>query len=161
MHLDQHVARQRFLRLKYRARAHAARELSQSRAGKRVAALTLVEPVEPPQAEGETDEAMALDRRRSKRRDLDVAELIMRRIGGFNFQVPLTNVSASGCCIVLIEECEKGEDVIARFPRLEPIAGVVRWTEGTTAGVEFARPIHPAVFEMLLRRMESGESTAA
>ena len=85
----------------------------------------------------------------------------MRRIGGFNFQVPLTNVSASGCCIVLIEECEKGEDVIARFPRLEPIGGVVRWTEGTTAGVEFARPIHPAVFEMLLRRMESGESTAA
>lgn len=161
MHLDNHVAQQRFLRLRHRARAHAARELSQSKAGKRVPALTLVEPVEVPLAEAEADETITLERRQSARRTVGAAELIMRRIGGFNFQVPLVNVSTGGCRIVLIEECERGEDVIARFPRLEPLGGLVRWTEGTTAGVEFARPIHPAVFDMMLSRMESGEASAA
>ena len=161
MHLDDHVARQRLLRLKYRARAHATRELSRSKGGKRVASLSVVEPVEAPAPDAEADEAITLDRRQSARRSLERAELIMRRIGGFNFQVPLVDVSVGGCRIVLIEECVTGEDVIARFPQLEPLGGLVRWTEGTTAGVEFARPIHPAVFAMLLSRMESGDASAA
>jgi len=161
MHLDKHVARQRFMRLKYRARAHATRELSRNKGGKRVAALRLVEQVAAPVSEAQSDEAMTLDRRQSPRRSFDGAEVVMRRIGGFNFQVPLVDVSAGGCRIVLIEECDAGEDVITRFPRLEPLGGWVRWTEGTTAGLEFTRPIHPAVFDLLSSRIEAGETNSA
>jgi PilZ domain len=76
-----------------------------------------------------------------------------RRIPGVNFEVPLDNVSAGGCRIELLEECAVGEDVIARFPDLEPLGARVRWTVGFTAGLQFVRPIHPAVFGSLLERL--------
>ena len=76
-----------------------------------------------------------------------------RRIPGTNFEVPLDNVSAGGCRIEMLEECAVGEDVIARFPDLEPLGARVRWRLGFTAGLQFVRPIHPAVFGSLLERL--------
>lgn len=84
-----------------------------------------------------------------------------RRIPGTNFEVALHNVSAAGCRIEMIEECEEGEDVIARFPHLEPLGARVRWTNGPVAGLQFTRPIHPAVFGSLLERMSEGDLPSA
>lgn len=39
---------------------------------------------------------------------------------------------------------------------LEAIHGTVRWLSGRSAGVGFTCPLHPAVFELLLRRMRGG-----
>lgn len=81
------------------------------------------------------------------------AQIHARRIPGVNFEVPLDNVSSGGCRIEMLEVCEVGEDVIARFPELEPLGARVRWTMGATAGLQFTRPIHPAVFGSLLERL--------
>jgi hypothetical protein len=92
------------------------------------------------------------DRRRFSR-SLVKSELTMRRIGGFNFQVALSNLSPGGCNVELIEAADAGDSVIARFPHLEPLGSRVCWTEGCTTGVEFLAPIHPAVFDLLLSRL--------
>jgi hypothetical protein len=81
------------------------------------------------------------------------SQIHARRIPGVNFEVMLDNVSSGGCRIEMIEECEVGEDVIARFPELEPLGARVRWTMGPTVGLQFTRPIHPAVFGSLLDRL--------
>lgn len=82
------------------------------------------------------------------------SEIIVRRIGGFNFEVALRDMSAHGCQIELIEACEVGDAIIARFPQLEPLGSRVCWTRGTTTGIEFQTKIHPAVFDHLLGRLD-------
>ena len=116
--------------------------------------------IEPPAAEEPEEKMMVLDRRRATRSALTGPELLVRRIGGFNFQAGLKDVSTDGCRVELIEECEAGEDIIARFPQLEPLGAWVRWTQGRTCGVEFMRPIHPAVFKFLLTRLGEHPSAA-
>ena len=82
------------------------------------------------------------------------SEMIVRRIGGFNFEVALRDVSAHGCQVELIEACEVGDAIIARFPQLEPLGSRVCWTRGTTTGIEFQTKIHPAVFDHLLGKLK-------
>jgi hypothetical protein len=92
------------------------------------------------------------ERRRFGRVSLP-SEIIVRRIGGFNFQVALKDISSGGCRVEMVEPCELGDPVIARLPELEPLGSRVCWGEGTITGVQFLRPIHPAVFDALLARM--------
>jgi hypothetical protein len=88
------------------------------------------------------------------------SEVSMRRIGGFNFQVALTNLSAGGCSVELLEAAEAGETAIARFPQLEPLGSRVCWTRGRATGVEFLTPIHPAVLDLLMSRLPAGRHRA-
>lgn len=163
MRLTTYMAGQRLLRLRQRARVSATRDGPRefndadplSKLSPRVGPAE-VEPVE--EVRGEP---LTVDRRCSKRCALEHSDVIVRRIGGFNFQVGLKDVSARGCRVELIEEFERGEDVITRFPRLEPLGASVRWTQGTTAGIEFMRTIHPAVFHALLAHLIDGERSAA
>jgi hypothetical protein len=48
--------------------------------------------------------------------------------------------------------------VIARFAQLEPLSARVCWTRDSQAGLQFARALHPAVFDMLLTRLSGGET---
>lgn len=82
------------------------------------------------------------------------SEIVVRRIGGFNFEVALRDVSAHGCQVELVEACDVGDAIIARFPQLEPLGSRVCWTRGTTTGIEFQTKIHPAVFNHLLGRLD-------
>lgn len=95
--------------------------------------------------------------RRRARRVAVADEVSIRRIGGFNFQSRLNDVSAGGCRIELIEKYETGDHIIARFPRLEPLGARVCWSAGTTAGIEFLNGMHPAVFDSLLMRLGAPE----
>jgi hypothetical protein len=98
------------------------------------------------------NDELLLDRRRCGR--VDVASAItVRPIGGFNHQVRVHDLSTAGCRVELVEEIELGEPVIARFPRLEPLVGAVRWKHGATAGLEFSRKMHPAVLDALVNRL--------
>lgn len=157
MHLDMHIAGQRLARLRNRARTSAVREIRSSNFS--AIPRKFIPAVEPPPAEEVEEDVMVLDRRHSARTALTGPELLVRRIGGFNFQAGLKDVSTDGCRIELIEECQPGEDIIARFPQLEPLGAWVRWTLGPTCGVEFMRSIHPAVFKFLLARL--GEQASA
>jgi hypothetical protein len=97
----------------------------------------------------------------SRRRSPRVAvadEVGIRRIGSFNFQARLHDVSSGGCKVELIEQYEMGDQLVARLPKLEPLGARVRWSMGTTAGVEFLTTMHPAVFDSLLMRLSSPRS---
>ena len=96
--------------------------------------------------------------RRSLNRVAMNGEVIVRRIGGFNFEVALRDMTAHGCQVELVEACEVGDAIITRFPQLEPLGSSVRWTRGTTTGIEFQTKIHPAVFDHLLGRLNVAEA---
>jgi hypothetical protein len=98
-----------------------------------------------------TDELLP-DRRDCERVGVESA-ITVRPIGGFNHQVRLDDLSTDGCRVELVEEIELGEPLIARFPDLEPLVGAVRWKHGAVAGLEFSRPMHPAVLDALVTRL--------
>ena len=78
------------------------------------------------------------------------ADVRVKRRGHHGFDASLRDLSAKGCRVDLIEMCQDGEHVIARFPQLQPLGARVCWTAGTTVGIEFRTPFHPAVFDSLL-----------
>lgn len=80
-------------------------------------------------------------------------EVIVRRLGGFNFEVALRDLSPGGCRVEMLEPSEVGDPAVARLPKLEPLGAQVCWAEGTTTGLKFHATIHPAVFDHLLSRM--------
>jgi PilZ domain-containing protein len=91
--------------------------------------------------------------RRSERVSL-TAEVILRRIGRSSFQVAATDASADGCRVQLVERPSEGERVLVKFDGLEPLEAEVCWLDGFTAGLRYARPMHPAVFELLVERLK-------
>ena len=50
------------------------------------------------------------------------------------------------------------ERVWIKFDQLNAIEAMVCWTTGFNVGLEFERPIHQAVFEMLLVRLKNDPS---
>lgn len=97
-------------------------------------------------------EELLLDRREVTRAIIS-STITLRPIGGVNHEVALHDLSVAGCRVELVESTKLGEPLIARFPQLEPIVGALRWVAGPTAGVEFERPMHPAVLYDLLVRL--------
>jgi PilZ domain len=91
-------------------------------------------------------------RRRTPRRFV-TDEMSLRRRGSVAFQVPLADVSVAGCRVELIEFVATGDHVIARLPGLEPFGATVAWADERSAGLRFDRPLHPAVFDLLLSRL--------
>ena len=102
---------QRLARITERAHASSAREVPPDvqaylsapprRARKKNASAM-------PQIADESGEGFLLDRRGCERVAL-AGEVTVRRIGGFNFQVELEDVSPAGCRIEMIEEAQAGE----------------------------------------------------
>jgi hypothetical protein len=43
--------------------------------------------------------------------------------------------------------------MLLKFDGLEAIEAEVCWVEGFVAGLQFDKPIHPAVFDLLLHRL--------
>jgi hypothetical protein len=81
------------------------------------------------------------------------SEISLRRLGSFPFEVRLGDLSAGGCKIEMIEFVEVDDHVVARFPGIEPLGARVSWSDERWAGIDFDRPMHPAVFEQLLTRL--------
>lgn len=92
------------------------------------------------------------DERRSRRFSLN-AEVALRRTGAHNYRVRVYDASPHGCKVEFVERPRLDERLWVKFDALDAIEGVVCWTEGHVAGVEFARPLHPAVFDALVARL--------
>lgn len=90
--------------------------------------------------------------RRHDRIDIE-AEATLRRAGKLGFRVRLFDVSPAGCKAEFIDRPELGEQVRLKFEGMESLEGTVCWIAGAKAGVRFARPIHDAVFALLLERL--------
>lgn len=146
------VPERRLARIK--GRAHAA---AQKIVPANVRAYLNREPVAAVAAETPSRADGKTERRRSNRVGM-TSEVLVRRLGGFNFNIALKDISRGGCRVEMLEPSEVGDPVIARLPQLEPLGSRVCWAEGTTTGMQFLTTIHPAVFDMLLTRISSGET---
>ena len=90
--------------------------------------------------------------RRHDRIDIE-AEATLRRAGKLGFRVKLFDLSPAGCKAEFIDRPELGEQVHLKFEGMESLEGAICWVAGTKAGVHFTRPIHDAVFTLLLERL--------
>ena len=100
----------------------------------------------------EADQARKQAAATGKRRTAGM-EAQLRRIGRAGYWVELRDLSPDGCLIELVERPAMDEVMQVRLPGLETMQARVRWVDGYLAGLKFERPIHPAVFELLLQRM--------
>jgi hypothetical protein len=98
---------------------------------------------------------------RSDQRISTQATVAFRRIGMSKFTVDVHDISPRGCRLDTVERPAVDEQVLVKFDSLEPIECHVRWIEGHETGVEFDRPIHPAVFDMLAARLKGIDEPTA
>ncbi|MEO6113574.1 MAG: PilZ domain-containing protein [Sphingomicrobium sp.] len=80
-------------------------------------------------------------------------EAQLRRIGRLSYSVELRDLSPDGCMIDLVERPAIGEVMQIKLPGLETLEAQVRWVDNYIAGLKFVRPMHPAVFDLLLQRL--------
>lgn len=78
----------------------------------------------------------------------------LRRRGHHNFAVQVFDLSPEGCKVEFMDKPELDEVVLLKFEGLEPLEAAVCWIKDVVAGVEFTRPIYPAVFELLVSRLK-------
>jgi hypothetical protein len=77
----------------------------------------------------------------------------LRRRGHHNFTVKAYDFSREGCKLEFMERPQLDETVWVKFEGLELLEATVCWVDGLCVGVEFARALHPAVFEMLASKL--------
>lgn len=81
------------------------------------------------------------------------AELSLRRMGRPQYRCRLFDLTPTGCKVEFVERPKPDEVLWIKFGDLSSIEATVRWVDGFYGGLEFARPIYPAVFELLLARL--------
>jgi hypothetical protein len=89
--------------------------------------------------------------RKSERTPLS-AEVMLRRAGRHNFNVKVLDASPFGCKVEFLDCPDLDERVFVKFDGLEGLEAYVCWVGDRVVGVEFEKPIHPAVFEALIKR---------
>lgn len=77
----------------------------------------------------------------------------LRRRGHHNFTVQVFDLSREGCKVEFQERPQLDEAVWVKIEGLELLEATVCWVENLFVGVEFKRPIHPAVFDLLVSRL--------
>jgi len=82
------------------------------------------------------------------------AEVLLRRSGQRHYRVDVHDASPEGCRLEFVERPRLDETVWVKFDGMDSIEANVCWIKGHDVGVEYARPIHPAVFDTLVRRLK-------
>jgi hypothetical protein len=93
------------------------------------------------------------ERPRRSERILTAGEVSFRRRGKLSSSVHVFDASPHGCKVELDERLELDEHVWVRFDGLQPLEAQVSWLEGSSAGLRFFTPIHPAVFDLLSQKI--------
>jgi hypothetical protein len=101
--------------------------------------------------------ANATERRRCARVPLE-ASVDFRRPRESHYAVTMHDLTPHGCRLACPERLDKGELVWVQLPSLESLPAWVRWTQKAKSGVEFDRPMHRAVFEMMAARLAPAEA---
>jgi hypothetical protein len=81
------------------------------------------------------------------------ADVSLRRIGRNNYRVRVNDLSPDGCKVELVEQPRLSEHMLVKFEGLEVLDCEVCWIDGYVAGLRFEKPMHPAVFDLLLQRL--------
>lgn len=96
------------------------------------------------------------DPRRAKRVSLR-ADIEFRRTGEHRWRVNILDFSPDGCRVDLPIRVVADDVIWISLPGIESVQGTVCWVKEWEAGIEFASPLHPAVFEMLRDQMRKAE----
>lgn len=106
--------------------------------------------------ERKLDSGFAPPRAQTRRKSARVpisAMVKLRRRGHHNFSVKVYDLSPHGCKLEFMERPQLDETVWVKFEGLELLQATVCWVEDLCVGVEFERPIHSSVFELLVSRL--------
>jgi len=93
--------------------------------------------------------------RKSQRVAIDM-DAALRQRGGSGVSVHILDLSTDGFRASTHLDLPPGTDVWLRLPGLEPYQAKVAWSKGEYIGCAFERPLHPAVLDMLVRRIRGG-----
>jgi len=75
----------------------------------------------------------------------------LRQRGAGGVSIHIHDLSTHGFRATTHLELEPGTEIWLRLPGLESWHGKVAWIDGHLIGCQFARPLHPAVLDMILR----------
>ncbi|HUQ13278.1 MAG TPA: PilZ domain-containing protein [Novosphingobium sp.] len=89
------------------------------------------------------------ERRNARRAECEL-EVTVRQRGCFAIPAHVVDLTIAGCRIVGGGPYAHGSEVWVRLPGLESQTARVIWSDGTTSGGAFERPLHPAVAARLL-----------
>jgi hypothetical protein len=101
--------------------------------------------------------ADSVERRRCPRAEVETA-ISFRRPREPYFSIRAHDLSPEGCRLACPERLDAGDLVWLQLPSLESLPAWVRWTHKSQSGVEFDRAMHPAVFEMMAKRLAPAAS---
>lgn len=96
------------------------------------------------------------DPRRAERVSLR-ADIEFRRTGEHRWRVNILDFSPKGCRMEVPVRVDPDDLVWISLPGIESIQGKVAWVREWEAGIEFANPLYPSVFDMLHERMRKAE----
>ena len=85
------------------------------------------------------------------------ADIDFRRTGEHRWRVNVLDISPQGCRVELPVRVVNEDLAWITLPGLEAIQGKICWVNEWVAGIEFDRPLYPAVFDMIERKMRHGE----
>ena len=105
-------------------------------------------------AELSTSAPFARPPRKGRQAERTAIELAagLRQRGASGVSVQIVDLSTDGFKAATHLELQVGIDVWLRLPGLEPCHARVCWAEGLNIGCAFVRPLHPAVFDMIVKR---------
>lgn len=78
----------------------------------------------------------------------------LRRSGQHHYMVNVFDISPSGCRLEFVERPRLDETVWVKFGTMDSIEANVCWINGYDVGIEFVRPIYPAVFDALVDKLK-------
>jgi hypothetical protein len=94
----------------------------------------------------------SLPRERAAERLEVCAEISLRRSGKASYRVQTSDITRFGCACEFVERPNINEKVWVKLAGLETLEADVCWIGGSSLGLKFKTPLHPAVFELLLSR---------
>jgi hypothetical protein len=95
-------------------------------------------------------EISAHETRLHDRRDVLIG-IRLRRKGESWFTSRITDLSLTGCRLSSFARLEEGMDVWIMLPGFDGRRAVVSWVHNHEAGCTFERPLHPAIFDHIIR----------
>lgn len=81
------------------------------------------------------------------------ADVGLRAQGRNSYRVSLYDLSTDGCSVELVERANEGDRMSVKFEALELLEADVCWVKGHRAGLMFKNRLHPAVLDLLLKRL--------
>jgi len=86
------------------------------------------------------------------------ADVTLRKPGQPNYRVRVLDASPEGCKLEFIERPREGDRIWVKFDGLETLEAEVCWVEDFVMGANFAKSLHPAVFDLLVTKISQDDA---